>query len=324
MFEKPLKYGLFLVGIITVINLVIIGVFSIAWHNLPYLSFLQFIYFFLTSFISAFIVSLAVLFTAPVLKDYLATFRRLLRLESFSHPLLLKLSLEAPGTYHHSLTVANLAYKAAKAIKADSLLTRIGGYYHDIGKVENPAFYIENQKKGENSPHENIKDPKKSAQIIIGHVKYGIKLGKEYNLPTEVIAFIPEHHGTSRIKYFFELAKKMGLKPREKDFSYPGPKPLSLETAILMLADVIEAKIRLLDKVDKEKITRTVNEAVREKIKEKQLELSGLTQHQLDEICQSFIETLCVMHHQRIKYPQKEKPYAKFDFKFKHTKKPEE
>ena len=243
----------------------------------------------------------------------MATYRRLLRLESLSHPLLLKFSMEAPGTYHHSLNVANLAYKAAKSIKADALLTRVGAYYHDIGKLKNPVFYIENQNKTDKSPHDELQDPEKSAKIIIDHVKYGIELGKEYKLPSEVIAFISEHHGTSRIKYFFEMAKKMGLKPREKDFTYPGPKPLSPETAILMLADVIEAKIRLLNKVNKTTITQTVYESVQEKIDEKQLELSGLTQKQLDQICQSFISTLAVMYHQRINYPKKEVHYAKFN-----------
>ncbi len=317
MFNKPLKYGLFILGTITAINLIVIGIFSIAWHNLTYLSILQVFYFFLASFVSAFIISLAIFFTAPVLKDYLATFRRLLRLENLSHPLLMKLSLEAPGTYHHSLNVANLAYKASKAINADALLTRIGAYYHDIGKLKNPTFYIENQEKHTKNVTKELEDPKKSAQIIIEHVTYGIELAKEYNLPTEVIAFIPEHHGTSRIKYFFELAKKMSLKPSEKDFTYPGPKPLSSETAILMLSDIVEAKIRLVENIDKQKISETVTESVQEKINDKQLELSGLTQKQIDTICQSFIETLCVMHHQRIEYPKKEKKDAKFNFKHK-------
>lgn len=307
MFEKPLKYGLFLLGIITGINLVVIIIFGIAFTKFAPFSFLQVLFFIIASFVSAFAISGLVIFTAPVLKDYLNTYRRLLRLESFSHPLLVRLSIEAPGTYHHSLTVANLAYKAAKSINADPLLTRVGAYYHDIGKISNPSYYIENQKKDEKSPHEELDNPKKSAQIIIDHVKYGLELAKEYNLPKEIIAFIPEHHGTSRIKYFFELAKKMGLRPMEKDYTYPGPKPLSPETAILMFADVIEAKIRLINKVDAEKITKTVHEAMQEKIDEKQIELSGLTQKQLEKIRQSFIETLCVIHHQRIKYPEKRK-----------------
>lgn len=306
MLDKPLKYGLFLLGITTAINLFVIVIFSFAWENLTQFSFLKILFFILASFISAFIISAAIIFTAPVMKDYLATYRRLLRLESLTHPLLLKLSMEAPGTYHHSLTVANIAYKAAKAINADSLLTRIGAYYHDVGKIPNSTFFIENQNNEQKNIHEQIDNPAQSANIIIQHVQDGIELAKEYKLPSEVVAFISEHHGTSQIRYFLELAKKMGLKPSEKDFTYPGPKPLSPETAIVMLADSIEAKTRSLDKINAQKIQKTVYDIVQEKINEHQLELSGLSQNKLELVCQSFIETLATMHHQRIKYPKKE------------------
>lgn len=317
MFNKPIKYGLFLLAIITGINLIITAIFSMAWNKYASFSFYQFFFFFLAAFISGFLISIAIIFTAPVIKDYLATYRRMLRLESLSHPLLIKLSMEAPGTYHHSLTLANLAHKAARSVDADALITRVGAYYHDIGKIKNPQYFIENQRKGDINLHEELNDPKKSAEIIINHVKDGIELAKEYKLPEEVLAFIPEHHGTTKIKYFLEIAKRRGLKPEEKNYSYPGPKPLSIESVIIMLADTIEAKMRLIEKPNLEKITKIVYDSVQEKIDDNQLELSGINQIQLNKICISFIDTLSTMNHERIKYPKKENAYGKLNFKHK-------
>lgn len=316
--KKPIKYSLFLVVAITLINLIIFLLFSLIWKNLPMYSLIQIIIFTLACLVSAITIAFLVIFTAPVLKDFLITYRRLLRLENLSHPLLMRLSAEAPGTYHHSIAVANLANKAAKAIGADSLLTRIGGYYHDIGKLKNPQNFIENQKNEENI-HEKLDNPKESVQLIIEHVKNGLKLAEEYKLPQEVIAFIPEHQGTMLINYFYEKSKESGLKIKKSDFRYPGPKPLSRETAVLMLADAIEAIIRLLDNVTPEKIQEIVDNVIKERLNDNQLELSGLTMREINTMSNSFIETLLSMFHQRIEYPNGKKN-EKFIFKNPFTK----
>lgn len=300
MSNKPLKYILFLISAISLLNLLILSVFSIFWRlaGTSYLD--QLPYYLMAAVLSALIIAFLVVSTAPVLKDFLANQRSLLRLENLSHPLLLKLSLEAPGTYHHCLAVANLANKAAKAIGADSLLTRIGAYYHDIGKTINPSYYIENQKEGINI-HEEMQNPKKSAKIILGHVQSGLNLANDYHFPKEVIAFISEHHGTS-LTHFYYQAEKSGKKVKKSDFRYPGPKPLSRETAITMLADIIEARVRLLEKVTPEAIEEVVDQSIKEKNQENQLELSGLTPRELGIIRQSFIDTLETIYHQRVKY----------------------
>lgn len=305
MTNKPTKYIISLILIITIINLIFIFIFSFFWRHLNTGLLVHTIYYLSASLCSAIFITFFVVTSAPVLKDFLATYRQLLRLENLSHPLLMKLSLEAAGTYHHSLSVANLANRAAKTIKADSLLTRVGAYYHDIGKVTRPDFFIENQKEGEN-PHDQIDDPKKNFEIIKNHISDGIKLAEEYHLPKEVIAFIAEHQGT-QLSYFYQIAKNKNEKSKKSDFRYPGPKPLSRETAIVMLADVIEAKVRLLDKVNSEKISNIVEETIQEKLLDKQLDLSGLSNKDLGLIKKSFIETLQVMYHQRIEYKNGDK-----------------
>lgn len=252
-----------------------------------------------------------VILTSPVLKDFLATYRTMMRLENLSHPLLLKLSLESPGTYHHSLMVANLANRAAKSIGANSILTRIGGYYHDIGKTKAPKYFIENQLAGEN-PHAQLANPKKSAQIIIAHVSDGVKMAHEAHLPKEIIDLIEQHHGTTAVTFFYEQAKTKNYKTKKTDFTYPGPKPLSPEAAVLMMADAIEAKMRLCNDITPLTIRETVNEIVDDRIKNKQLEFAGISNEKIERIRTSFIETLSTMFHQRIQYPEKNNgKYAK-------------
>lgn len=309
MSNKPIVYILSLIGIITIINLIFIFLFSLLWHS-DQISFgLKFTYYFLAALSSSLVISFFVVATAPVLKDFLATYRRLLRLENLSHPLLMKLSLEAPGTYHHSLTVANLANRAAKAVGADSLLTRVGAYYHDIGKTTHPEYYIENQKGGLN-PHDEINDPKESFKMIKEHVTEGLRLAEEYHLPKEVTAFIPEHQGT-QLTGFYQKAIELGKKIKKSDFRYAGPKPLSRETAIIMLADAIEAKIRLLEKVTPDAINETVQQTIDEKIADGQLELSGLNNREISMIKSSFVETLSVIYHQRVEYRKQQKNILK-------------
>ncbi|EKD56390.1 MAG: hypothetical protein ACD_58C00206G0009 [uncultured bacterium] len=300
MSTKPIKYILSLIAIITIINLIFIFLFSFFWRHLESNILLSLLYYFLASFCSAIFITFFVVASAPVLKDFLATYRQLLRLENLSHPLLMKLSLEAPGTYHHSLSVANLANRAAKAIGADPLLTRVGAYYHDIGKTTHPEYYIENQKGGSN-PHDEINNPKESAKMIKEHVSEGLRLAQEYHLPKEVTSFIPEHQGT-QLSNFYQKAIGENRKAKKSDFRYGGPKPLSRETAIVMLADVVEAKIRLLEKVSPEAISITVKQSIDEKIADGQLELAGLTNREINQIQSSFMDTLSVMYHQRVRY----------------------
>src|SRR5207253_648942 len=170
----------------------------------------------------------------------------LLELSDPSRPLLRRLSLEAPGTYAHSVAMANLVEAACNRIGANGLLGRVGCYYHDIGKVKNPQYFVENQTRG-NNPHDRLK-AYQSAEIIRAHVTDGLVLARAAGLPEAVAAFIPEHHGTTEITYFLDRAKKSGdgKSPNPSDFAYPGPKPHSKETAITMLADSVEAALRVL------------------------------------------------------------------------------
>lgn len=296
--NKSTKYGLSIFFLITVIIFIVNLFFSLFGNNIILLI--------LASLISATAITALVVYSGPILKDYLATYRTMMRLENLSHPLLLQLSLETPGTYQHSLMVANLAHRVAKAIGANSILTRIGGYYHDIGKIQNPPYFVENQPAGEN-PHAEINNPRKSAKIIIDHVINGTKMARENNLPKEIIDLIEQHHGTTMVSFFYDQAKKKNYKINKDDFSYPGPKPLSVEAVILMLSDAIEAKIRLSNKVTPLVIRETVDEIVNLRMKEKQFDLSGIDQNKIEQIRQSFIETLSTMFHQRIKYPSDEK-----------------
>lgn len=301
--SKPFRYGLFLLVTIFIINLIINFLLNFVFRGSQLFNNLNWLIVFLSSLLAALIISIVVIYTTPVIKDFLATYRTLLRLESLSHPLLMRLSTEAPGTYNHSLMVANLANKAAKAIGADSLLARVGGYYHDIGKLIDASLFIENQ-GGSDNIHEQMDSPQKSAKMIINHVKEGVKLAKEYKLPDELIALIAEHHGTTTLSYFYEKAREKNSHLTKTGFRYPGPKIMSREAAILMLADAIEAKIRLIKDVNPKIIHSIVEEIINARLDSKQLELSGLSAGDINRIKDSFVETLGVIFHQRIDYPK--------------------
>ncbi|TSC95556.1 MAG: HD superfamily hydrolase [Candidatus Berkelbacteria bacterium Licking1014_2] len=249
---------------------------------------------------------------SPIFQNFLTTLRQLLRFESLSHPLLIKLSLEAPGTYFHTISATNLAYQATKAIKGNAFLVRAGGYYHDIGKLKKPVNFAENQQPG-NNPIENI-SPIRAAAMVINHIKTGVQLAKSYNLPEEVIDFIPQHHGTTLVSYFYTKAKERGLHPLRRDFRYPGPKPLSKEAAILMLADSIEAASRTMEKPTPEKIKDLVGKIISQKQQEGQLENSGLTDNDIIVIEESFNNTLGSMFSQRIIYPDDTDQFFQFRF----------
>lgn len=238
----------------------------------------------------------------PVLSEAMTTLRRMLRVESLSNPLLLKMSSQAPGTYHHSLNVSNLAQKAAKSIGADSLLVRAAAYYHDIGKLENPRMYVENQSGVEVPTAEDAESIRRNANEIISHVEKGVKIAKDNNLPEEIIDLIKEHHGTTRALYFYGKAKEKGLKIKKTDFRYPGPTPQSKESAILMLADCVEATAKAQPVLTDEKIREIVEKSIEERLTDNQFKNSNLSELDLAKIKTSLEETLRSIHHQRIEY----------------------
>jgi putative nucleotidyltransferase with HDIG domain len=226
----------------------------------------------------------------------------LLEWSDLNRPLMQRLSLEAPGTYAHTIAIANLADAAARAIGANALLARVGAYYHDIGKIAKPQYFVENQPKGRN-PHDKLK-PGTSAQIIRNHVREGLELADEHKLPRALRAFITEHHGTGAISYFFEKAKEReGAAPNPAEYSYPGPLPQSAETAVVMLADGVEAATRVLSEPTPDKIREVVDHIVRQRMEQGQLRDAPLTLKQLDIIKEEFSRVLIGMYHNRIDYP---------------------
>jgi hypothetical protein len=229
----------------------------------------------------------------------------LLELADASQPLMRRLSLEAPGTYSHSLQVATLSEEAADAIHANSLLCRVGAYYHDIGKINKPDYFIENQQGRENR-HLTL-TPNMSLNIIIGHVKDGVEMAKEYNLPTSLLPFIQQHHGTTLVEYFYRQAcdhsDPDGPKIAEHEFRYPGPKPKSKEIAIVMLADAVESATRALSEPSANRIERLVHDLALRRLTDGQFDECDLTMRDLERIEQSLCKTLLSFYHGRIAYP---------------------
>lgn len=228
---------------------------------------------------------------------------KLLELSNPNHPLLKKLLIEAPGTYHHSVIVGNLAEAGARAVGASTLLARAGAYYHDIGKIKRPYFYIENQMMKEN-PHDKL-SPSLSTLVITSHTKVGAELARAYRLPREIIYIIQEHHGTSLLSYFYHRALDSDSKQQilESDYRYPGPKPRSKEAAIVMLADSVEASLRSMGKPTPGVIESLVRKIFRDKLNDDQLGLSELTFHDLEKIMRAFLTVLAGIYHTRIEYP---------------------
>jgi hypothetical protein len=235
----------------------------------------------------------------------ITTSLQLTELSQPTHPLLQRLLLHTPGTYHHSLMVGNLAEQAAERIGADALLTRVGAYYHDIGKLQQPALFVENQLAGTEIKPANL-DPQTYAQYIIDHVSEGLKLAKKHRLPADIRACIAEHHGTSLVKFFYHQAIEQTADPNQVDeasFRYPGPKPGSKETALLMLADSCEAAVRATQPGSVEELERLVNRIIIGKISEGQLDECDLTLHELKLTRQTFVKILQGVFHQRVAYP---------------------
>jgi putative nucleotidyltransferase with HDIG domain len=238
----------------------------------------------------------------------ITTSLRLLDLAQLTHPLLQELLKVALGTYDHTLKVSNLAEQAAERIGADTLLTQVGAYYHDIGKMTQPHFFVENQLDG-NNDHDKL-DPQTSARIIINHVKEGLKLARKYRLPREVQAFIAEHHGTTLVQYFYHRACKQASAPadvNEAKFRYPGPKPQRKETAIVMLADSCESAARAARPATPEAFDQLVRQIIKDKLEDGQLSECDLTIHDLELIRQTFVEIFHGTLHHRLEYPAEKK-----------------
>ncbi len=230
-----------------------------------------------------------------------ATRIQLMELGQLSHPLLRQLQEQAPGTFHHSVIVGNLGERAADLTGADSLLVRVGAYFHDIGKIVKPGFYIENQMDGRN-PHDQL-EPLASARMVSEHVRAGAKLTARYRLPARVRAFVPEHHGTRLVTYFYRKAHAEDPNVDPERFRYPGPRPQSKETAIIMLADSVEAVVRASKDRSHERIDELVDAVINERVAEGQLEECDVTLRDLKTIADSFKATMRGIYHPRIEYP---------------------
>ena len=222
-----------------------------------------------------------------------------------NHPLLKQLLEEAPGTYHHSMMVANLSSNAVAAINGRSLLTRVACYYHDIGKLKHANFFVENLPHGAENPH-NFLLPEDSKQIIFGHVIDGAKILEQYHMPQMVIDICNQHHGTTLMKFFYVKAKERDPQTKESDYRYPGPKPQTKEAAVVSIADSCEAAVRAMDHPSNEKIQKFVHQLIESRILDGQLNESGITLNELAIVEKSIVNGLCSTFHSRIKYPKME------------------
>ena len=267
----------------------------------------------LGAFLGALLVGFFVLGILPFIETAfkVTTAMTLLELGDVNRPLLRKLAQAAPGTFNHSLTIAIIADAAAEAVGADGLLTRVGAYYHDIGKMNKPQYFIENQGGGPNR-HEKL-SPAMSLLIIVGHVKDGQEMAKEYGLPRCLHQFIATHHGTTLVEYFYHAAKEAAgddsAQPSEFEFRYPGPKPQTREAAILMLCDTVESASRTLPDPTPNRIEQMVHKLAMKRLMDGQFDESSLTLEELHRVEEAITKSLSGIHHGRIKYPT-DKPKA--------------
>ncbi|MDH5756971.1 MAG: HDIG domain-containing protein [Nitrospinota bacterium] len=240
----------------------------------------------------------------PVVSDI-----KLLELTNLNHPLLRRMIMEAPGTYHHSIMVGNLAEEACKSIGANALLARAGSLFHDIGKLKKSEYFVENQKVGAN-PHDKL-TPSMSTLVIVSHVRDGLEMAKKYKLLPQISAMIPEHHGTQTIRWFYHKAKQAEdtnrEEVREDNYKYPGPIPSSRESACVAMADSIEAAARACAEPTAQRLRELVTEVINDKFMAGQLDNSHLTLHDIALITDSFTRVLMGIHHHRIKYPDRER-----------------
>ena len=235
----------------------------------------------------------------------------LMELAHFNHPLLRMLAEQAPGTYHHSMAIAGLAEAGAAAVGANEVLARVGAYFHDVGKIVKPTYFVENQ-KGTRNRHDKLA-PRMSSLIIGAHVKDGIALAREHGLPEEVIDFIPMHHGTTRMDFFYNKALELAQNDpdetkideiKEQDYRYPGPRPQTKETGIMMLADAIEASVRTIDEPSPQRLEQAIDELIKKRFEQGELDECPLTLKDLTKIKAAFLGVLVGIHHTRVRYPE--------------------
>jgi hypothetical protein len=261
------------------------------------------------SFIALLIIGIIVVGLLPVLETVFDVLTDITLMEYLdpNNELLRRLTLEVPGSYQHSLVLGNLAEAAAQKIKANALFCKVAALYHDIGKLINPNYFIENQNEGINI--HQLLTPLESAHVIISHVLDGEMLGKKYRLPRKIIDIIKQHHGTTLVYYFFrkelELRKENSLKIDQNLFRYPGPKPKSKEAAIIMIADSMEAASRSLEIISEKVLNDLVDKIVKEKAEDNQFDECCLTFEELKNVKISIVKTLMLTRHVRIKYPEK-------------------
>ncbi len=291
-----------LCGVIQVVLVFLLSNFSIERHMLT-----EYMHIMLSAGIYGMLLLGFIGFGVIHLLEYLfniITNMSLVELADYNNPILKKLSLIAPGTYHHSLMVGNLSDAASEKIGANSLLARVGAYYHDIGKLDKPEYFAENQLM-QFSKHENL-TPSISKMVITNHVRQGVELANNYKLNKRIIDFIQEHHGTSIVFYFYmrALEEQQENIPGEEEFRYPGPKPRSKETAIVLLADSVEAATRTLDEPQPGKIEELVHKIINNKFIDGQLDQCDLTLKNLEQIGQTFTRMLTSIYHSRIQYPE--------------------
>ncbi|ARK29330.1 HD family phosphohydrolase [Halalkalibacter krulwichiae] len=297
--SRILRAGLFIsfVNMIAVLSLLFMRMVQIGWVEIG----MHMAFAFLSGFIAAVLtIGLLPFFEAGF--GILST-SRLIELSSPNHPLLRKILVEAPGTYHHSVVVGNLSEAACESIGENGLLARVGSYYHDLGKTKRPHFFIENQMKMEN-PHDKI-SPQLSRTIIIAHPYDGADLLREYKMPKEIIDIAEQHHGTTLLKYFYHKANKESEQEiPESQFRYPGPKAQTKVSAIVGIADSVEAAVRTIQKPTPDKIETLVRKIIQDKLEDGQFDESDLTLKELDQVAVSICETLKGTFHQRIEYPE--------------------
>jgi len=261
--------------------------------------------------ISVFLAGLLIQSLLPLIEKIfrIATSMTLLDFSDANQPLLKRLAMEAPGTFSHSLLIGSLAESAAQAIGRNGLLCRVGAYYHDIGKINKAGYFVENQ-MGSASRHKEL-SPAMSHLIIVGHVKDGIEMAKEYGLPSVLRQFIETHHGTTLVEHFYNEAKKLQPKnakaveaPSESEFRYPGPKPKTKEAAIVMLADTIEGAVRSLAEVTPTRVEAVVHNMAMKRLQDGQFDECDLSLRELSQIEASISKTLAAHYHGRIAYPK--------------------
>ncbi|MCM3455501.1 HD family phosphohydrolase [Heyndrickxia oleronia] len=286
---------------ISIINILII--FFLLFLGNGQFTKMEYLYYTIFAFVSGLLSAILTIGLLPFFEagfGVLSTLK-LIELSSPNHPLLKKILTEAPGTYHHSVMVANLAEAACEAIGANGLLARVGCYYHDIGKTRRPQFFIENQMNIEN-PHNHI-SPETSKDIIIAHATDGAQMLKKHKLPKEIVDIAEQHHGTTLLKYFYYKAKEENDHIDEMDYRYPGPKPQTKEAAIISIADSVEAAVRSMTHPTPEQIKNLIDSIVQDRLKDGQLNECDITLKEIEVIKKTFSETLNGIFHSRIEYP---------------------